>query len=112
VYVAKTKLILFVDVNEDALPKGSPYTDLPDQLYGAIADTLPHDALELSSLYLTNPKQSVEKEVLSFVLNYHHYAVNVRGEPCGEKDCEQHQHQNVLSFHDHKNRNNPPPGVN
>jgi hypothetical protein len=110
--MAKTQLVLFIEVDEAALPKGSPYTELPDQLYTTIYDTLPSGALQMTGVYMANPKQDAEKAVRNRALNYHHYAVNIRGEACEEEECEQHPVKNVISFHDHKHRNNPPPGVN
>lgn len=110
--MAKTQLVLFIDVDEDVLPKGSPYTGLPDQLYTTLFDALPAGALEMTGMYMANPKQDAEKAVRARSLNYHHYAVNIRGEPCEEEECEQHPVKNVISFHDHKQRNSPAPGVN
>jgi hypothetical protein len=110
--MALQRLLLVVDVDEGKLPPGNAYTELPDQLVGVIQGASPREALELAAVYLLNPAFNIEDEIGSLALNYHHYAVSVRGETCEEDDCEQHPMKNVLSFHDHKNRNSPPPGVN
>lgn len=110
--MAKTKLILFIDVDEDVLPKGNSYKELPDQLYTTIFDMLPKGTLEMTGLYMANPMQDAEQAVRVRAINYHHYAVNIRGETCEEEDCEQHPTKNVFKLNDHRHRNSPPPGVN
>jgi hypothetical protein len=110
--MAKTKLVLFIDVDEDLLSKGSSYTELPDQLYTTLYEAFSEGTLEMAGLYLANPTQDAERAVQARALDYHHYAVSVRGEKCTEKNCEQHPGNNILSFHDHSERHRPPPGVN
>lgn len=110
--MATQKLLLVVVVDEEKLPMGNAYTDLPDRLVDVVQRALPNDALELDAVYLLNPALDLDTEVGQMALNYHHYAVSVRGERCEEDDCEQHPTRNVLNFHDHKIRNSPPPGVN
>ena len=110
--MAKTKLILLIDVDEEALPQGNAYAALPDQLYSAIFDALPGGGLELANMYMANPKEDVELKAREMSLHYHHYAVSVRGEKCEEENCEIHPHQNVINFHDHRQRNSAAPGIN
>lgn len=100
--MAKKTLLLLVTVNEDELPPGDAYTALPDKIDAAIATSLP--GIDLSSLYLlgTKSKKLIERIANDTAINYHHYAVTVRGEKCQEKDCEQHPVTNVLDFHDHR----------
>ena len=111
--MAKKWLLLFVGVEEDEMSKGVTYTSLPDKLDGAISTLIP-DVLGLSSVYLINRKQKqiIQRIADETAVNYHHYAVSVRGEKCNEENCEQHPIQNVLNFHDHSSRHRTPPGVN
>jgi hypothetical protein len=110
--MAKMKLVLLVEVDEEKLLPGNAFTVLPDKMYDLIAEALPNGALELSSMHLVNPKRNVERVINLLALNYHHYTVSVRGEPCEEEDCEQHDQKNVIDFHDRRHRNFPAPGIN
>jgi hypothetical protein len=110
--MAKKWLLLLVGVEEDQLPQGNVYTALPDKMDEIVASTWP--GLWVEKLYLVSSKQaqSVQRIADDTAIDYHHYAVSVRGEKCTEEDCEQHPVQNVLSFHDHGKRHRAPPGVN
>jgi hypothetical protein len=110
--MAKTKLLLIVEVDEDALQGVSPYGELPDRLWVTVAKLLPTRALELTKVFLGNPKINVDKAMAGIAIDYHHYTVSVRGEACRDKDCEQHQHRNVFNLHDHRHRCSSPPGIN
>jgi len=106
-------LLLFLEIDEDVLPAGNSYTELPDKLDRAISDIQP-GGVELRTVYLLGPTQSkiLKKLANDSAIDYHHHAVTVRGEKCEEEECEQHPVQNVLSFYDHQKRNHTPPGVN
>lgn len=110
--MAKTKLLLIVEVDEDRLPGGNIYTEMPDHLAGIIGDASPPGSLYLDGMYMLNPAIDVDTKISPLVLNYHHYAVNVRGETCEEETCEQHPVKNVIRFDDHPRRNQNPPGIN
>lgn len=111
--MAKKWLLLFVAVTEDDLPDGVTYTALPDRLDGAISTVAP-EVVDLQAVYLLDKKQKqfIERIADDTAIDYHHHAVNVRGEKCKEENCEQHPTQNVLDFHDHSRRHRTPPGVN
>ena len=106
------KLILLVELEEDLLTGASPYADLPDQLDKAILEATPRGAAQVDSLFLLNPRKNPLRALNNLALNYHHYAVNVRGEKCTDPDCELHPNQNVLNFHDYSRRSENPPGFN
>jgi len=112
--MAKKWLLLLLEVTEEELPEGNVYTELPDKLCDKLAAVLPETALEFYSMYLLSRKQKLEVERLAdkTAVNYHHYAVSVRGEKCDEKDCEQHPLQNILDLNDHKQRRKNAPGLN
>ncbi len=110
--MATTTLILLVEIDEDTLPKGSAYTELPDQLYDMVEDFFPAAMATLKKVYLANPKVDVDKFLVDAVLDYHHYAVSVRGERCEEDDCEQHPRSNLVLLHGDTQRASSPPGIN
>lgn len=107
--MATQKLLVLVEVDEDKLLTGNAYTELPNELDAAISKI---NALDLTGVYLLNPKVDEERLMNKVALNYHHYAVSVRGEKCTEEQCEQHHHANVILFDDHTSRRRAPPGVN
>jgi hypothetical protein len=107
--MAIQKLLVLIEVDEDKLVAGNAYTELPNELDAAISKV---NALDLKAVYLLNPKIDELKLMNKVALNYHHYAVSVRGEKCQEEQCEQHHNANVILFHDHTNRHRAPPGVN
>jgi len=111
--MAKKWLLLLVAVAEDEMPEGLTYTAIPDKLDGVIATVAP-GVIDLNSVYLLNRKQKhfIEHIADDTAVDYHHYAVSVRGEKCNEENCEQHPIQNVLNFNDHNKRRRTPPGVN
>lgn len=110
--MAKKWLLMLVGVDEANLPSGDVYTTLPDKLDAAVASALP--GLDLSKVFMLGHKQKqfIERIANDTAVDYHHYAVTVRGEKCTEENCEQHPVQNVLNFHDHSKRHRTPPGVN
>jgi hypothetical protein len=112
--MAKKWLMLLLEVNEDELPEGNVYTDLPEKLDEAITKVMQPPALDLKTLHLLTLKQKrlIERIADDSAVNYHHHAVSVRGEKCAEEDCEQHPITNVLNLHDHRRGSNTPPGVN
>jgi len=112
--MAKKWLLLLLEINEDELPSGNVYTELPDKLDALLSGALPNSAADLSSVHLLTKKQKqfIEHIADDTAINYHHYAVSVRGEKCNEEDCEQHPIRNVLNLHDHRRGNQTPPGVN
>lgn len=110
--MATRQLMLLIDINEEALLAGTPYTDLPDKLFDIVGKALPNDALELAAMYLANPSLDADPVLKGLALNYHHYAVDIRGEKCVDEKCELHPHKNILNFHDYQQRNNTPPGIN
>jgi len=111
--MAQKWLLLLVAVDEETLPEGNSYTALPDKLDAAISTVAP-SAVDLSFIYLLNQKQKsfIKRVADDTAIDYHHYAVSVRGEKCNEENCEQHPVQNVLNFHDHRKGRRTPPGVN
>lgn len=110
--MAQQKLLVVITVDEEKLPKGDAYTELPDQLVDTVHRALPGGALELHAVYLLNPSKSAAAKIGALAINYHHYAVNIRGEKCTEESCELHPVQNVLNFNDHKNGIRNSPGLN
>lgn len=106
--MAKKWLLMLVEVDEALLPPGDAYTTLPDKLDETIASKFP--SLEVDGIYLLSPKhkKTIESAADDIAINYHHYAVSVRGEKCSEENCEQHPTQNILSLHAyHKRRRTP-----
>lgn len=110
--MAKKWLLLLVEVDEEQLPSGDVYTALPDKLDAAVASSLP--GVDLEKIYMLGRKQKqfIERIADDTAVDYHHYAVSVRGEKCTEENCEQHPVHNILNFHDHSERRRTPPGVN
>jgi hypothetical protein len=111
--MAKKWLLLLVSVAEEEMPEGLTYTAFPDKLDEAISTVAP-GVLDLNSMYLLHQKQKhfIEHVADDTAVNYHHYAVSVRGEKCNEENCEEHLTKNVLSFDDHIKRRRTAPGVN
>ena len=109
--MATKTILLVVEVREDKL-KGNAYTRLPDTLDAMISTLLPNGALDLTTMYLLNPRCPAEPALSDMALDYHHYAVNIRGEKCEETDCEQHQLIRGLALYDYGSSNQAPPGVN
>lgn len=110
--MAKQNLLLWLEVDEDELPPGDAYTHLPDEIDRVLSHGFTHSALTLSAVYMLHPSRDPRKLLNSVALNYHHYAVDVRGERCHEPACEQHHSATVLNLHDHKHGNPNPPGIN
>lgn len=106
------KVLLLVEIDEELLSGATPYAALPDQLDKAILRATPRVAAKLETMFLLNPRKNPMRALNNLALNYHHYAVAVRGEKCTIKDCELHPQKNVLSFHDYSRRSENPPGVN
>jgi hypothetical protein len=109
--MATQRLLAIIEVDEDRLGEGNGYNELPDKIVKAI-DRIP--ALEVETIFLLNPKLNPTAWLNALALNYHHYAVSVRGEKCTEKNCEQHSvGGNVIHFNAHHiRRNNSPQGFN
>lgn len=107
--MATQKLLALIEVDEDQLVAGNAYTEIPNELDATVSKIT---GLDLTGVYLLNPKVDVERLMHKVALNYHHYAVSVRGEKCNEEQCEQHHNANVILFNDHTNRHRAPPGVN
>jgi len=110
--MAKKWLLLLLEVDEEKLNAPNAYTDLPNQIGLAVAEA--NEAVELDALYLLNQKQKklVKHIADDSAIDYHHYAVTVRGEKCLEDDCEEHPPTNVLNFYDHTSRPQGSPGIN
>jgi hypothetical protein len=110
--MGKQRLLVLLDVDEEALPAGNAYTNLPTALERMLSKGPVGRALTLSEVYLLNPACDIEETLWYYSVNYHHYAVGVRGETCTEHPCEQHPVQLALSLHDHQQRCASPPGLN
>jgi len=110
--MGKQTLLVLLEVDENALPAGNAYTALPKALESMLSKGPVGDALSFSALYLLNPACDIEETLCFLALNYHHYAVAVRGEECTEHNCEQHPVQLALNFYDNKQRYPNPPGIN
>jgi hypothetical protein len=105
-------LLLLLGVNEKQLPAGG-YTLLADALNVLIPSNV--TGLNLDKLYLITSKQKsrIQRMAHKTALDYHHYAVSIRGEPCTIENCEQHNLGKVLNLYAyHSTRNRKPPGIN
>lgn len=110
--MATQRLLAIIEVDEEYLGEGHGYTEIPDKIAARI-DSLP--ALDLQAIYLLDPKQKKLDPLLEKIsLNYHHYAVSIRGERCREEICEEHGvGGKVLNLNGyHFRRHIPPQGVN
>lgn len=105
--------VLF-EVNEDRLPKGDAYSSLPDLIDNLVEKSNLGDALTTEVLYLFDEK-SLPHAMQSFQassIDYHHYAVTVRGEKCTDPDCDHFHSPMLFKTDDNKRGDKAPPGVN
>lgn len=108
--MAKQSIAVLLEVDEDGITGGDFYTLLPERL-----DKVLHRSgvgVSLTAVYLVNPQHDPDGALEPITLNYHHYAVSVRGEKCVVKNCEQHPQTNLLDFNDQRYRQSKPPGIN
>jgi len=97
-------VVLYVD--ESRLVSKSAYTFLPDKLAESIGTVLSNDAVGVSCAYLsdTSGVRQVTQVLRDTALDYHLYAVDVRGERCREENCEHHPKPDISSFYDNRRR--------
>lgn len=109
--MATQRLLAVIEVDEEYLGEGHQYSEIPDKIAARI-DSLP--ALDLQALYLVDAKKDLDAWIGKISLNYHHYAVSIRGERCREDICEEHGvGGKVLDLNGyHFRRHLPPQGIN
>lgn len=110
----KMWLCAVFEVKEENLPNGNTYTELPDTVDAAISKSKVGDALSAEIFYLLDEKNlPMVKRVLDFKsIDYHHYAVTIRGEQCLQEDCDHFHAPKLFEQDDNKGRDKTPPGFN
>lgn len=110
----KMWLCAVFEVNEDRLPEGDTYTQLPDTIDAAISKTKLGDALSAEVFYLLDDKnvEMVQRVLNLKSIDFHHYAVTVRGEKCTQEDCDHFHAPKLFEQNDNKLRDKATPGVN